>query len=562
MRERTFKRRLARKALVMLLLVMVVTTLVCTKTISVEAQSSSFVDLFTQRGGEGGNQSSDMFGPQETVQLYGQVLMDGKPDAGALVTFEIIEPSPVFDGNVFYRTEETNASGIAGTEFSLRSMGQDEAFGTWLVIATVDVAGEILRDFLTFRVDWTVEVLSARTIDANPQSATGFPPDRQAFGENGYVGVEITLRNNMISLTTANIAVSLVDELGTTVNYTQIEDLILPPLGRPIYIFRTMEIPKHTAPGNATVLVGAFNPENVSLSPQVSASLIITIDNPVFPTFRDDSLVYAYVYPPVARPGSSINATVIVRNEGTVTLNNISVAFFVDDTLTAEQTINSLGPYVYQYLNVSWNTLGFPEGNHTFSANVTIFPGEAHLTDNSYAVPFEIKVPENLIHDVAIINVTASPSVAYVGDNIEITVKVANLGDYAETFNVMVYYNGTVIFVKQVISLSPSETATIESTWPTSNVEAGTYRIRAEAEVVPGEVNTENNLFLDGQVTLQQRLAPSSTLFYVLILLLFLALLASLVLIMFLAAAFFLRRRRRRKKKSEHSYIILAHPHI
>ena len=137
-------------------------------------------------------------------------------------------------------------------------MGQNEAFGTWLVIATVEVAGAILRDFLTFRVDWTVEVLSVRTIDVNPQNTTGFPPNRQAFGENGFVGLEIALRNNMISLTTTNIAVSLVDELGTTVNFTQIENLILPPFGKVVYIFRNIEIPKHTAPGNATVIVAAL----------------------------------------------------------------------------------------------------------------------------------------------------------------------------------------------------------------------------------------------------------------------------------------------------------------
>ena len=100
------------------------------------------------------------------------------------------------------------------------------------------------------------------------------------------------------------------------------------------------------------------------------------------------------------------------------------------------------------------------------------------------------------------------------GDDIEITVVAANFGVFAETFNVTAYYNNSIIFVREVTSLLPNQTTVIESTWQTSSVEAGTYRIRAVAEVVPGEVNTENNVFIDGQVTLQVRpsgMLPFST---------------------------------------------------
>ena len=120
--------------------------------------------------------------------------------------------------------------------------------------------------------------------------------------------------------------------MGTTVNFTQIENLILPPFGKVVYIFRNVEIPKHTAPGNATVIAGAFNFENVSLSPQVSAGLVITIANPVFPTFRDDSVVYAFLSPAVVEPGDKVDATVIMGNEGTASLSNISVTFYVNDS--------------------------------------------------------------------------------------------------------------------------------------------------------------------------------------------------------------------------------------
>jgi len=531
----------------------------------VRAGAGASIDLFTQKipiGGRGANESSDMFAPQEPVQLFAEVLADGKPQVGFLVTFEIIEPISVLNRSAFYRTAETNASGIAETGFSLRALGQNESFGTWMTDASVEIDGEILRDFLTFKVGWTVELLSVRTVDENPPNSSGFPPDRHLFAEDGWVGVQIALRNNLMTVKNASVAVSLVDELGTTVNYALIEDLILPPFQKVVYIFRTIGLPKHTAPGNATVIVAAFDREKVSLCPETSTNVQITIDSPVFPIFKDDSVVYANVYPAVVEPGGMINATVILRNEGTVILNDISVTIYVNNTLITEHTIHSLDPYEYQFISVMWNTNGFPEGNYTFSANATVFPEEADLTDNSYTVPFEIKTTTKMpMHDVAITNVTASPTTAYAGDNIEITVEAANLGNHTETFNVTAYYNDSIIFIRQVTSLLPNQTEIIESTWLTTNVEAGTYRIRAEADVVPGEVNTGNNVFINGQVTLLPRPPQRFTFFYLLILIFFLMLVASLVLVMFLVMSGCLRRRRK-KRSTRHSYVIIAHPHI
>ena len=547
------------------ILAVLVVSIVFSQSMHVRAEAGASIDLFTQKtpiGGRGANESSDMFAPQESVQLFAEVLADGNPQVGFLVTFEIIEPLSVLNRSAFYRTAETNASGIAETEFSLRALGQNESFGTWTADVSVEIDGEILRDFLTFKVGWTVELLSVRTVDENLPNSSGFPPDRHLFAEDGWVGVQIALRNNLMTVKNASVAVSLVDELGTTVNFTLIEDLILPPFQKVVYIFRTIGLPKHTAPGNATVIVAAFDREKVSLCPEASTNMQITIDNPVFPTFKDDSVVYADVYPAVVEPGGTINATVIMRNEGTVTLNNISVTMYVNNSMIAEHTIDSLDSYEHQFLRVMWNTNGLPEGNYIFSANATIFPEEADLTDNSYTVLFEIKTTRKVpAHDVAITNVTASPTTAYVGDNIGITVEAANLGNFTETFNVTTYYDDSIIFIRQVTSLLPNQTTIIESTWHTSELEAGTYRIRAEAEVVIGEVDTANNVFMDGQVTLLARPPQRFTFFYLLILMFVLILLASLVLVMFLVMLGCLRRRRR-KKRPRHSYVIIGHPHI
>jgi hypothetical protein len=390
LREINVEKHRACVTLVLLLLITLASTVACVKIVPVEAQSGSYVDIFTQRGGEGENQSSDIFGPQEIVQLYAAVVVNEEPVDGVLVTFAVTEPMPVSNGTAFYRTATTNASGVAETDFSLNSMGQDEAFGTWTADATVDVAGMILSDSLTFTVEWTVEVVSVRTVDANPPNYSGFPPSRSSWGETGWVGVEIALENSLMTVQNVSLSISLVDQLLTTVNYTEINGFLMPPNGKIVYIFRNIGIPKYAAPGNASVLVDVFNQENVSLSPQASASLLISIGNPAFPNFIDDSVVYAYVTPTVVEASVQINATVLIRNEGTVTLDDIIVDMQVDNTLISEQTIGSLEPYDYEFLSVLLNTTGLSEGTHVFSANATVFPEEADLTDNNYSVPFVI----------------------------------------------------------------------------------------------------------------------------------------------------------------------------
>jgi hypothetical protein len=92
-------------------------------------------------------------------------------------------------------------------------------------------------------------------------------------------------------------------------------------------------------------------------------------------------------------------------------------------------------------------------------------------------------------------------------------------------------------------------------------VEAGTYRIRAEAEVVPGEVNIENNVFIDGQVTLLSRPPQRFTFFFLFIPVFLLVVVASLVLFMLIFMLGYLRRRRK-KKPTRRSYVIISHPHV
>ena len=88
-------------------------------------------------------------------------------------------------------------------------------------------------------------------------------------------------------------------------------------------------------------------------------------------------------------------------------------------------------------------------------------------------------------HDISITNLEASQT------TINVTVK--NQGTFTETINVSVYY---VLFVDQLIgtqtiTLEPNANTTLTFTW--SPPSPGSYEILAEAEVVEGEINTQDN---------------------------------------------------------------------
>jgi len=104
-------------------------------------------------------------------------------------------------------------------------------------------------------------------------------------------------------------------------------------------------------------------------------------------------------------------------------------------------------------------------------------------------------------HDVAIIDIIASPITVLPGQYVQINASVENQGFYAEDFNVTAYYNSEVIQT-QSVSLDPEEYTVLTFTWDTTGVGKGDYTISAKASIVPGETETtDNTKVADGVVT-------------------------------------------------------------
>jgi hypothetical protein len=102
-------------------------------------------------------------------------------------------------------------------------------------------------------------------------------------------------------------------------------------------------------------------------------------------------------------------------------------------------------------------------------------------------------------HDVAVTNVTPNKNITGKGYTCNVTVTTENQGGYTETYNVILHANETEIATQQVTALASAMT-TVTFSWNTSSYAFGGYVLWAYAEPVPGETDTSDNNYTNGQV--------------------------------------------------------------
>ena len=182
----------------------------------------------------------------------------------------------------------------------------------------------------------------------------------------------------------------------------------------------------------------------------------------------------------------SIRNTTVVGDEIIVGTQTVTEALAVGATTT---------------LTFTWNTTGIEGGIYTISAEVK---GDDDTRNNLF-IDDTVTVA---VHDIAVTNVVPSPTEVIVGDNVTINVTVENKGHFNETFDVTVYYDSTSIETKTDVSLENGTSTTLTFTWDTTDVAKGTYTIKAEASVVPDEIDPDDNTRIDGTVKIRGAAAP------------------------------------------------------
>jgi hypothetical protein len=131
----------------------------------------------------------------------------------------------------------------------------------------------------------------------------------------------------------------------------------------------------------------------------------------------------------------------------------------------------------------------FPSGNcpGTYFIDMNLNSIVPNLGDGFYNTP----VPS--IHDVAVISVMPSKTVAGRGYPMDLSVIVANQGGYTEAFNVTAYAKATVMGVGEVTALPAAYSTQLILEWNTTGLSYGNYSLFVYAWPVPNETSTDNN---------------------------------------------------------------------
>jgi len=194
--------------------------------------------------------------------------------------------------------------------------------------------------------------------------------------------------------------------------------------------------------------------------------------------------------PLTAIVGENVTINVTFENQGSFDENVTVTVRYVSGVIgTKNFTLNALTSNTVSF---TWNTTDLAPDTYKITAEATIKTDE-HPNDNTeYCY---IKLTEG--HDVTVKYILA-PTTVYVGDLVTIRVVVRNNGGYNETFKVKIRVsNGTKVIETQTRNVTLLLTHPEEHlffNWTTTDVAPGSYTITAEAILLDGDVNPNDNI--------------------------------------------------------------------
>ncbi len=224
--------------------------------------------------------------------------------------------------------------------------------------------------------------------------------------------------------------------------------------------------------------------------------------------FNDLAVTDVTASPTEVRAEELVSIDVTIANEGNFTeVSDVAVYADIeyrdpanpdvilagDEVTVGTQGTAELAPGATTTLHFTWNTTGVEDGNYTISAELVLSddnPSNDIFFDGVITVN-----PPALLHDIAVTSVVASPTEVTVGDDVTISIKVENQGDFNETFSVTAYADSdTMVLGDEItvgtqsdVALTNGTSTTVTITWDTTGVAAGTYTVSAKVPPVADE---------------------------------------------------------------------------
>lgn len=227
------------------------------------------IDVYTQRepySGKGPNMPSDAFAPEEKIILYAYVTFNNEPVADKTVSFYVFEPNETEP--FLTRTNETDGNGLTYVDFRL---GNEPPFGTYKVVANVEVSQTIAEDTLTFKVGWIIEILRVETTDkdGNPQVD---------FRKGEDIHFKLIVQNIAFLPKNVTMTVVVYDETKTPIGVGD-SQLEIAPGWSELNLLFNLQVPKWSAVGSAEGFACAFTnwiwENGTAYCPEATTSLVI-----------------------------------------------------------------------------------------------------------------------------------------------------------------------------------------------------------------------------------------------------------------------------------------------
>jgi len=210
------------------------------------------IDVYTQYpspyGGQGLNETSDLFWPQKLIHLFANVTYNEWPEQNKDVTFEVRLPNGEI---LLILADQTDENGVAHVSFRIPWPECSE----WLcheftVVASVDIACNVTRDWLWFHFDYLVRWVEVTT-------------DKAEYKHCEDINVTVTFKSKAMQTYPVVITVAPKDEL----EYPWGFDSFTTEVGGAQYCtykeytvsFPGIHVHKHVHAGLATVHVNALS---------------------------------------------------------------------------------------------------------------------------------------------------------------------------------------------------------------------------------------------------------------------------------------------------------------